>query len=117
MATKTPEISNISRFRVQFPIEKSNGSYEAILGPDMVEPDNSMSIPEIIAKYTRGQGLQVLQHPWVSGSAPEDGYSVNDADEEAFLEDSIYQNPASETSDPAPQDPVPEEPEIGPDKS
>lgn len=115
MATKTLEISNITRFRVQFPLEVSYGSYETILGPDMVEPDNSMSIPEIIAKYTRGQGIQVQQHPWVSGSAPEDGYSVNDVDEDSFLLDPVLQNPAPEISDPAPSGPASEEPENEPE--
>lgn len=86
MASETSQISNISRFRVQFPINKSNGSYELISGPDMCEPDNAMSIPEIIAKYTRGAGLQVEQHPWTTGVADEDGFVMRDS-EDYFMQD------------------------------
>lgn len=32
-----------------------------------------MSIPEIIARYTRGQGISVNQHPWSVGAAAEEG--------------------------------------------
>lgn len=115
MAIKTSQISTISRFRVQFPLEKSNGSYEAILGPDMVEPDNSMSIPEIIAKYTRGQGLQVQQYPWTSGSASEDDYDLQDSDEEQFLKDPIYQ--VSVEPEKEPEKESEKEPEKEPEKS
>lgn len=62
------------------------GTKEVNLSPSMTEPDNSMSIPEIIARFTRGQGLQVPVHKWVSGSASEDGTSVSDAELDTFLE-------------------------------
>lgn len=54
----------------------------------MTEPDNSMSIPEIIARYTRGQGIQVQQYPWQSGqAAPEEGEGQQmDGTAEALLE-------------------------------
>lgn len=47
-----------------------------------------MSIPEIIARYTRGQGIPVQQYPWTAGqAAPEDGEPVpQDATAEAVLE-------------------------------
>lgn len=47
-----------------------------------------MSIPEIIARYTRGQGIPVQQYQWTAGqAAPEDGEPVpQDATAEAVLE-------------------------------
>lgn len=47
------------------------GTLEYNNSPTMTEPDNAMSIPEIIARFTRGQGLMVQQHQWTTGSAPE----------------------------------------------
>lgn len=105
MASKTSQISNNSRFRVQFPVEKSNGSYEVISGPDMCEPDNAMSIPEIIAKYTRGAGLQVEAHPWTTGVASEDGYTMSDG-EDSFYQDFITPDEASTV---APEPPIKEQ--------
>lgn len=32
----------------------------------MTEPDNAMSIPEIIARFTRGVGIPVQQHAWTT---------------------------------------------------
>lgn len=113
MVTKTSQISNISRFRVQYPIEPDLGSFETISGPDMCEPDNSLSIPEIIARYTRGQGLGVEAKPWQVGSADEDGY--NPMDVEGFDSDLIPPDePAPADPAPvdlAPVDPAPAEPE------
>lgn len=63
-----------------------------------------MSIPEIIAKFTRGLGLQVQQHPWTSGSAPEPGgYNPNDAELSAVLELQTPQSPQEPTPPAAPK--------------
>lgn len=62
------------------------GSKEFNSKPSMTEPDNSMSIPEIIARFTRGQGLQVPVHSWEGRSAFEDGQPVQDNELEDFLE-------------------------------
>lgn len=88
--SETSQISTFSRFRVQYPVEKSLGSFEAILGPDMCEPDNTMSIPEIIARYTRGQGIAVNQYAWESGSSPEGDFPMKDSDESTFFDDPVY---------------------------
>lgn len=40
------------------------GSKQTIKGPSMTEPDNAMSIPEIIARFTRGLGIPVNQRSW-----------------------------------------------------
>lgn len=42
------------------------GSKQTIKGPSMTEPDNAMSIPEIIARFTRGVGIPVQQHAWTT---------------------------------------------------
>lgn len=53
----------------------------------MTEPDNAMSIPEIIARYVRGHGLVVPLLPDLSDqSAPEDGFRVED-DPDMFSEE------------------------------
>lgn len=51
-------------FNTQYSESARNGSKQTIKGPSMTEPDNAMSIPEIIARFTRGAGIQVQQHPW-----------------------------------------------------
>lgn len=60
------------------------GTFETFNKPSMTEPDNAMSIPEIIARFTRGYGVQVEQYPWSSGSAFEGDGDPNNLDE--FLE-------------------------------
>lgn len=52
----------------------------------MTEPENALSIPQIIARFTRGQGLQVQQYPMQSGVAPEFGEPQNDMTLEDVLE-------------------------------
>lgn len=60
-------------FYHQFPDKPSNGSYQRFRKPSMTEPDNTMTIPEIIARYTRGQGAGVQLRPWQTGVAQEEG--------------------------------------------
>lgn len=67
------------KFYTQFGETRPKGSKEVFNKPSMTEPDNAMSIPEIIAKYTRGQGIAVNQYQWTSGqSAPEYGEQLTD---------------------------------------
>lgn len=74
------------QFKTQFPDKPEMGSYEAFTKPSMTEPDNTMSIPEIIARYTRGQGLGVEAHPWATGVAREEGEGeLQDATAEQVL--------------------------------
>lgn len=73
-------------FRTQFSESVLKGSKEAFTKPSLTEPDNSMSIPEIIARYTRGQGIPVNQHQWTSGqAAPEAGDPMQDGSMDAVL--------------------------------
>lgn len=60
-------------FYTQFGENRPKGSKQAFTKPSLTEPDNTMSIPEIIARYTRGQGIAVNQHPWSVGAAAEEG--------------------------------------------
>lgn len=62
-------------FYTQFGENRPTGSKQVFTQPSMTEPDNTMSIPEIIARYTRGQGLGVNQRVWQSGTATEEGES------------------------------------------
>lgn len=48
-----------------------NGTFEVFTKPSKTEPDNAMSIPEIIARFTRGYGIEVQQHDWTQGTAPD----------------------------------------------
>lgn len=75
------------------------GTMETIDGPSMTEPDNSMSIPEIIARFTRGQGIQVPVRPWESAAADEDGQPMQDVDLSDFMG---VAEPAPASPDPAP---------------
>lgn len=105
-----------NRFTTQWPDKPNFGTFEAFTEPSMTEPDNSMSIPEIIARYTRGQGIQVQQYPWQSGqAAPEEGEGVpQDGTAEALLEvaaDDMGVKPQVFSNEPAPEpspDPAPE---------
>ncbi len=89
------------------------GSFEAFTKPSMTEPDNTMSIPEIIARYTRGQGLGVNAFPWQPGVAPEDGEAAqNDGTLESVLG---MEEPADASADPAPSpEPQPAAPAAAP---
>lgn len=82
------------------------GSYEVFTKPSMTEPDNTMSIPEIIARYTRGQGLGVQALPWQAGIAPEEGEAaLNDGSLESVLEikePEVAPAPSQEPPAPAP---------------
>lgn len=85
-------------FRTQFSESVSKGSKEAFTKPSLTEPDNSMSIPEIIARYTRGQGIPVNQHQWTSGqAAPEAGDPMNDG----FMDAVLGVQPSSQAAAPA----------------
>lgn len=68
------------------------GTFETFNRPSMTEPDNAMSIPEIIARFTRGYGIQVPVHQWQSGSA------FVDDDPSKFLEEEFGpQEPAQQS--------------------
>ena len=60
-------------YNMVFPTKYSEsvqkGTFETFNRPSMTEPDNAMSIPEIIARFTRGYGMSVPVYPWESGSA------------------------------------------------
>lgn len=104
-------------FRTQFSDSVSKGSKEAFTKPSLTEPDNSMSIPEIIARYTRGQGIPVNQHQWTSGqAAPEAGDPMNDG----FMDAVLGVQPSSPAAAPAaspaaaPQEQLQADPEPAP---
>lgn len=86
------------------------GTFETFMKPSMTEPDNAMSIPEIIARFTRGYGIEVQQHDWTTGSA------FGDEDPENFWEEFKPAAPAApagqqqqqQAADPAPADPAAE---------
>lgn len=90
------------KFRTQFPDTPDYGSKEVFRQPSMTEPDNTMTIPEIIARYTRGQGLGVQARPWQQGVAQEDGEQV--APQDATLESvlGIQERPAAAAPEPTP---------------
>lgn len=85
------------------------GTFEAFTKPSMTEPDNAMSIPEIIARFTRGYGVEVQQHAWTSGSAFDEDGDPNNLVE--FLDgpkpkqESVKES-AVESSPEAPQEPA-----------
>lgn len=102
MATKT----NLMVFPTKYSESVKIGTFETFKKPSMTEPDNAMSIPEIIARFTRGYGIPVEQHPWTQGAASEGGAAVNDL--ENFFEQSVRQDPVPDpVPEPAPE-PVPE---------
>lgn len=82
------------------------GTFEAFNKPSMTEPDNAMSIPEIIARFTRGYGLEVQQHPWTSGSAFDEDGDPNNLED--FLDGP---KPVQDSSREAPQEPSSEAPQ------
>lgn len=83
-------------FPTKYDESVEKGTFETFSRPSMTEPDNAMSIPEIIARFTRGYGVQVPQHPWTSGSAFDGDGDPNNLDE--FME---VQQPAP-TEQPVP---------------
>lgn len=100
-------------FRTQFSDSVSKGSKEAFTKPSLTEPDNSMSIPEIIARYTRGQGIPVNQHQWTSGqAAPEAGDPMQDGSMDAVL--GVQPSPQAAAHAAAPQEQPSADPEPAP---
>lgn len=78
-------------FPTKYSEDVKQGTFEVNLNPSMTEPDNAMSIPEIIARFTRGQGIQVPVYEWEQGSADEGGVAYDD------LQD-FFGPPASESA-------------------
>lgn len=66
------------------------GTFEVFRKPSQTEPDNAMSIPEIIARFTRGYGIEVPQHDWTTGSA------FGDEDPEQFWDEFKPAAPAAQ---------------------
>ena len=54
------------------------GTFQTFRKPSMTEPDNAMSIPEIIARFTRGQGIVVNQHPWEVGTSENESTDIDE---------------------------------------
>lgn len=81
-------------FFTQYGENRPKGSKQRFVGPSMTEPDNTMSIPEIIARFTRGQGIQVTQYPWATGVAQEE----NEVNKDGTLADvlGLQKNPSAE---------------------
>lgn len=97
-------------FRTPYSESVLEGTSEHFYGASMTEPDNSMTIPQIIAKYTRGQGIPVRQNPWTVGEATEDGHQVGDGtDPEDFMNFGVSSPTVPEPPKPG-QDQVPEVP-------
>lgn len=101
------------QYNMVFPTKYSesvqNGTFETFNKPSMTEPDNAMSIPEIIARFTRGYGIQVPVHDWQSGSAFEGD------NPEKFLEEEFGPSQApKEQSKEAPQEAPKEAPQKQP---
>lgn len=90
-------------FPTKYSESVEEGTFETFNKPSMTEPDNAMSIPEIIARFTRGYGVQVPQHPWSSGSAFDGDGDPNDLDGFMEVEKPALQAPV----EPAPAEPVP----------
>ena len=78
-------------FNVQFHHKTNTLTRERFLKPSLTEPDNAMSIPEIISRYMRGHGLAVPVLPDNSGmAAREDGETVVDDPYLGFDNDDDY---------------------------
>lgn len=74
-------------FNTQFHHKYNKVSRERFTLPSMTEPDNAMSIPEIISRYLRGHGLAVQVLPETSDQAArEDGMAFDD-DPDMFSEE------------------------------
>lgn len=95
----------IISFPSQYPLNRPQPTLEAFPKPSLTEPDNSMSIPEIIARYTRGQGIPVPQHAWSSGVATEEGEQTVDPTEFDFMPG--YQAPQKPAEPEKPAEPAP----------
>lgn len=93
-------------FPTQYSESVQEGTFEVFRKPSLTEPDNAMSIPEIIAKFTRGFGIPVEQHPWSSGDAFGEG-DPND------LTEFMPKAPEAPKVPEAPKEPeVPKEPDV-----
>lgn len=76
----------------QFHSSTNSKGRESFSKPSMTEPDNAMSIPEIISRYVRGHGLAVPVLPGTDGQAArEDGQPWDDDPELRFDTDEEYQ--------------------------
>lgn len=99
----------------QFPDKPQNGSFQHFRKPSLTEPDNTMSIPEIIARYTRGQGAGVQLRPWQTGTSPEEGEGAQqDASLEQVLEIEAPAEPMPAEPAPSPAPAEPSEPSPAP---
>lgn len=79
-------------FNVQFHYKSNTLTRERFLKPSLTEPDNAMSIPEIISRYMRGHGLAVPVLPDSSGmAAREDGETIADDPWLGFDSEEAYQ--------------------------
>lgn len=87
-------------FYSQYGKNKPTSTKETFRKPSLTEPDNAMSIPEIIARFTRGQGIPVQQYQWQTGSAPEDGFYPEDETPEKVLGIQLDPEPESEPTPP-----------------
>lgn len=89
-------------YNKQFHHVSNTFSRERFNEPSMTEPDNAMSIPEIISRYVRGHGLSVQVLPDSSDiSAREDGEIFQDDPDmysEAYQASLAASQPSSEAS-------------------
>lgn len=102
---KTPYMANKIKeryFPTKYDESVEKGTFEVFNKPSMTEPDNAMSIPEIIARFTRGYGIDVQQHAWEAGSAFEGEDPDNFFDE--------FQEAPKETPQEAPKEALQEAP-------
>lgn len=91
-------------FFTQYGKNRPAGSKQRFVGPSLTEPDNTMSIPEIIARFTRGQGIQVTQYPWATGVAQEE----NEVNKDGTLADvlGLQKKQGAEPAKPEPSAPA-----------
>lgn len=103
--------SNKRVFPTQYSESVQKGTFETFHKPSLTEPDNAMSIPEIIAKFTRGYGIPVDQHPWSSG----DAFGEGDPNDMSEFMPKAPEAPQEQPKAPeAPKEPeAPEEPAPG----
>lgn len=79
-------------YNVQFHHKSNTLTRERFLKPSLTEPDNAMSIPEIISRYMRGHGLAVPVLPESTGmAAREDGETIVDDPWLGFDSEEAYQ--------------------------
>lgn len=99
-------MKQVIEFRHQYSESLLKGSFEVFTKPSETEPENSLSIPEIIAKFTRGLPAEIRQYQWSSGvSVPEDGETyADDGSLESVLEVPVHDPEPKQDSEPN-QDP------------